>query len=221
MKIYVKQMYDWNYYAYFAEDVDEKYWDYFKSELWWQIGNSFTKSFDNVQNFEYCAENFSKYGETSIKQQLKIIPTPWERALDLFACEMEKVDVDWYVHGSTAMALWGIKVAPRDVNIIIPNYSDFDKVRNHFYKFAIKPIERCDNWIMSGGGTIYMEGTIGIAFHNQELEPYDMSKLGKVVHNGKQIYIESLEDLRIDNENYGRPERVKMIEEKIKNTFGI
>ena len=45
--------------------------------------------------------------------------------------------------------------------------------------------------------------------------------LDKVVRNGKQIYIESLEDLRIDNENYGRPERVKMIEEKIKNAFGI
>lgn len=138
MKIYVKQMYDWNYYAYFAEDVEEKYWDYFKSDLWWQIGNNFTKSFDNVQDFDYCAENFTKYGETSIKQQLKMIPTPWEKALNLFTCEMEKVGVDWYVHGSTAMALWGIDIAPKDVNVIISNYSDFDKVRNHFYKFAIR-----------------------------------------------------------------------------------
>lgn len=216
MKIYVKQMYDWNYYAYFAEDVEEKYWDYFKSDLWWQIGNNFTKSFDNVQDFDYCAENFTKYGETSIKQQLKMIPTPWEKALDLFTCEMEKVGVDWYVHGSTAMALWGIDIAPKDVNVIISNYSDFDKVRNHFYKFAIRPIERCDNWLMSGLGTIFMEATIGISFHNQDLEPYDMSKLGKVVHYGKQIYIESLEDLKRDNENYGRPDRVKMIEEKMK-----
>lgn len=90
MKIYVKQMYDWNYYAYFAEEVEEKYWDYFKSGLWWQIGNSFTKSFDNVQDFEYCAEDFAKYGETSIKQQLKILPAPWEKALDLFACRNGK-----------------------------------------------------------------------------------------------------------------------------------
>lgn len=57
MKFYVKQMYDWNYYAYLAEDVDEKYWYYFKNNLWWQIGNNFIRTFDNVKDFEYYAEN--------------------------------------------------------------------------------------------------------------------------------------------------------------------
>lgn len=48
-----------------------------------------------------------------------------------------------------------------------------------------------------------------------KLEPYDMSKLSTTVHLGKKIYIESLEDLKRDNENYGRPERAKLIEEKL------
>ena len=216
MKIYVKQMYDWNYYAYFAEDVDEKYWAYFKEDLWWQIGSSFIKSFDNVKDFEYCAENFTKYGELSMKQQLKIIPTPWEKALDLFISEMEKINVDWYVHGSTAMALWGIDVAPKDVNVIIPSHSDFDQVRNHFYKFAIRPIERCENWIMSGLGYIFMEATIGIAFHNKELEPYDMNQLGKVIYNGSEVSVSSLDMLRQDNAQYNRQDRVDLIDDKLK-----
>lgn len=216
MKIYVKQMYDWNSYAYYAEDIDEKYWDYFKDNLWWQIGNNFIKSYDNVKGFEYCAENFTRYGEMAIKQQLKILPTPWKKALDLFIPEIYKLDVDWFVHGSTAIALWGIDVEPKDINIIIPNYSDFDTVRNHFYKLAIRPIERCENWLMSGLGDIFMESVIGIAFYNKELEPYDMSKLGKVVYNGMEVYVLSLEMLQQDNENFGRWERVKAIEEKIK-----
>ena len=33
---------------------------------------------------------------------------------------------------------------------------------------------------MSGYGEIFMEAVIGIAFHNKELEPYDMSKLGRI-----------------------------------------
>lgn len=216
MKIYVKQMYDWNYYAYFAEDVDEKYWNYFKENLWWQVGNNFVKSFDNVKDFEYCADNFTKYGETAIKQQLKIIPAPWEKALDLFIPEIEKLDVDWYIHGSVAMALWGIDVAPKDVNIIIPNYSDFDRVRDHFCKYAIRPIERCENWIMSGLGEIFMEAVIGISFHNKELEPYGMSKLGKINYNGTEVYVSGLEMLRQDNINYHRMDRVKAIEDKIR-----
>lgn len=215
MKIYVKQMYDWNYYAFFAEDVDEKYWDYFKENLWWQIGNSFIKSFDNVRDFEYCAENFTKYGETAIKQKLRLIPAPWEKALDLFISEIQKVGVDWYIHGSTAMKLWGIDVEPKDVNIIIPNYSDFDKVRDHFCRFAIRPIERCEDWVMSGLGEVFMEAVISIAFHNKELEPYDMNKLGKISFKGTDVYVSSLEMLKQDNLNFNRPDRVKAIEEKM------
>jgi AraC-like DNA-binding protein len=221
MKIYAKQMYDWNYYAFFAEDVDEKYWNYFKENQWWQIGNSFTKSYDNVKDFEYCAENFTRYGETAIKQQLKILATPWEKALDLFIPEIKKLGVDWFVHGSVAKSLWGIDVAPKDVNIIIPNYSDFDKVRNHFYKLAIRPIERCENWLMSGHGKIFMEAEIGIAFHNKELEPYDMSKHEKISYKGTEVYVSSLEMLRQDNINYNRLERVKAIEEKIREKTAL
>lgn len=216
MKLYVKQMCDYNCYAYCAEDVDQQYWDYFKSELWWQLGNGFIKTYDNVKDFEYCTENFTKYGEISIKQQLKISPVPWEKALDLFVPEMKKIGVDWFIHGSTAMALWGMDVQPKDINIIIPNYSDFEKVRNHFYKLAIKPFERCDNWLMSGLGCVFLEANISFAFHNKELEPYDMRRHDRLLYNGEYIYVSTLEMLKQDNECYGRPERVKLIEEQIK-----
>lgn len=49
MKLYVKQMYDWNYYGYYAEDVNEKDQDYFKTELQWQLVNGFIKTYDNVE----------------------------------------------------------------------------------------------------------------------------------------------------------------------------
>jgi len=215
MKLHVKQMFDWNCYALYAEDVDEQYWHFFQAELWWQVGNSFIKTYDNVRDFEHCAENFTKYGEISIKQQLKIVEAPWRKALDLFIADMKKIDVDWYIHGSAAMALWGIEVAPKNLNIIVPNYSDFDKVREAFYKLALTPIERCDNWIMSGGGTIFMEANIGIWLHNKELEPYDMSGLEQIDYNSEKFFISSLEMLRQDNEYYGRPERVRLIEERM------
>ena len=216
MKLYVKQMCDWNYYAYYAEDVEEQYWDYFKNQLWWQIGNSFIKPYDNVKDFEYCAKNFTKYGELSMKQELKILPTPWEKALRLLIPAMKKIAVAWYIHGSAAMALWGIDVAPRDINIVIPNYSDYEKVRAHFYKLAIKPFERCENWVMSGLGTIFLEANIGFAFHKKELEPYDCNTLETIEYDGEKINIATLEMLRQDNEFYGRPERVRQIDEKIK-----
>ena len=215
MIIYVKQMFDWNCYAYYAENVEEKYWDFFREELWWQVGNSFIKQFDNVKDFKYCAENFMKYGELSINQKLKMNLAPWEKALNDFIEEVSKIDVDWYIHGSTAMALLGIDVEPKDIDIIFANYSDFDKVREKFYKYAIYPIERCDNWIMSGLGTIFMKASISLAFHNKELEPYNMDDLCKIEYNNNFIYTSSLEMLKKDNENMERFDRVKMIEVKL------
>ena len=215
MKLYVKQMYDWNFYAYFAEDVDEKYWDYFKDSLWWQIGNNFVKQYADVKDFEYCAQNFTKYGEIAIKQQLKLLPTPWKKSLDLLIVEMEKLNVDWYIHGSTAMALWNINVSPKNIDICIPNYSDFDKVRNHFYKSAYQPFERCENWVASGLGYVFLEAAIEFSFGNKELEPYDMSTLHQVNYNGKHIYISNLHMLKRDNEHLNRPERVSLIERKM------
>jgi len=216
MKIHVEQMYDWNCYALYAEEVEPQYWDFFRSALWWQVGNSFIKTYDNVADFEYCAENFTKYGELSIRQQLKLVDTPWEKALDFFIPEMESLGVSWHIHGSVAMALWGIDVAPKDVNIIVPNCSDFDKVRSRFCKLAIVPIERCGDWVMSGGGTIFHEASIGIWFHNKELEPFDMSTLARRDYKGKQLYVSTLEMLRQDNEHYGRAERVGMIDARMR-----
>ncbi len=180
MKLYVKQMNDWNCYAYYAEDVDEKYWHYFKDGCWWQVGSSFIKTYDNVADFQFCADNFTKNGEIFIKQCLKIIDAPWKKALDLFMEKIKEANVPWYIHGSAAMALWDIDVKPRNLDIIIPNASDFDKVRAVFYKFAILPIQRCDNWIMSGGGDIFLEAPISIYFNNKELELFDMNTLHKI-----------------------------------------
>lgn len=218
MKLYVQQMMDWNCYAFCAENVEQAYWDYFKNELWWQVGNHFIKTYDNVQDFSYCAENFAKYGETAIQQQLKIIPAPWEKALNFLVPGMKKLEVDWYVHGSAAMALWGIAVEPKDLNVIVPNYSDYEKVRDHFFSLAIRPFERCENWLMSGLGDIFVEATIGFAFCNQELEPYDLSKLEKIVYKGEEVYISSLEMLKQDNEHFHRPDRVQKIVERMERS---
>ena len=215
MKLYVKQMQDWNYYGLYAEEVEEKYWDHFHSGLWWQLGNSFIKTYDNVPDFNHCAENYVRYGERSIKQWTREIPAPWEKALELFMAEIEPLGVDWFLHGSAAMALWGIAVTPKDLNVIIANCSDFEKVRAHFCRYAIGPIQPCDDYGMCGGGTIFMEAAISVWTQNKDFEPYDMTTLGKVPYKGGAVYLSPLERLKTDNEYYGRPERVALIEERM------
>lgn len=215
MKLYSKQKCDWNSYAFFAEEVEERYWGFFHSNLWWQLGNGFIKVYDNVPDCGFAADNFNRHGETAVKQQLRVIPAPWGKALDSFTAEMSKIGVAWYLHGSAALALHGIDVTPKDVNVIIPNASDYDKVGTHFRKLAIEPFQRCENWIMSGLGTIFLDAAVGIAFHNKELEPYDMSRLAQITRHGERIYLSTPEMLRQDNLRFGRIGTVKKIEAKM------
>lgn len=127
----------------------------------------------------------------------------------------EKIGIDWYIHGNAAMALCGIDVKHKKMNIIIPNYSDYDIVRNHFYKFTINPFERCDNWVTSGLGNIFLQANTGFAFHNSEFEPYDIRKHYKLPYKGENIYISTLEMLKEDNKYFGRPKRVALINKQI------
>lgn len=100
MKLYVRQRYDRNYCAYYAEDVAEPYWDSFKNELWRQVGNSFIKPYDNVEGGEYCAANFTQAQGNGNQAAVKNAPAPWKKALDFLIPEMKALGVDWSVHGS-------------------------------------------------------------------------------------------------------------------------
>lgn len=61
----------------------------------------------------------------------------------------------------------------------------------------------------------FLQANIGFAFHNKEFEPYDIRKHYKLPHKGENIYISTLEMLKEDNEYFGRPERMALINKQI------
>ncbi len=174
---------------------------------------------------EIITGNFQKHGVESLEQLLKFRPAPWKQALSILIEKLAGTGIRWYIHGSAAMAIWGINVPPRDLNIIFPDLSDFDRVRQLFLGETIYPLERCEGWIMGGLGGLFVQANIGIAFMNATDIPSDisqlkevdwkgrdMSQLMEVEWLGKKIVISPLAWLKHDNQNYGRTERVELIE---------
>lgn len=209
----VKQKRDWNHYAYYVENVDEKYWEFFQDE-WWQIGNSFIRSFEGVEDFRYCAANFEKNGNSWLEKVLYRAPAPWKKALKWFADEMKNLDTPWLVFGSVAMVLWGIDVdpEPNNLNISFRNDHDYEKIRRHFAPYAIEPFVTCTGWFGSGFAALYAEDTpISLVVENEGID-LNMSSFKKVNFEGHEIYLETLENLRDGNIAYGRAARAKQIE---------
>jgi hypothetical protein len=216
MKISVRQMNPgWNLYAYVAEDVEEAHWDFFQRENWWQLGNSFIKQFKDVPDFEYCAQNFAECGQVWTEQSLKIRPTPWKDSLGMFSAEMERIGVPWILFGSCALSLQGVEVDPPNINVMALDFDDYEKLREHFKSSAVMPFERCDGWLYSGSATLFMDASVNLIVKNKDDHP-DLGLYEKVDLNGHIVYLETLKMLRDDNDRYGRLDRVKMIEERMR-----
>ena len=205
-------------FAYVVSDVPEDCQSRLLDDLYWPVESSFLKQYANVPDMEIIAGNFQKHGVESLEQLLNIQPAPWEQALSAFIEKLAGTGIRWYIHGSAAMAIWGIDVAPRDLNIIFPDLSDFDRIRQLFLGETIYPIERCEGWIMGGLGGLFVHANIGLAFMNATDVPFDMSQLKEVDWMGWKIAISPLEWLKRDNENYGRSERVELIERFLNKT---
>lgn len=199
-------------FAYVVTDVPEQGRQRLLDDLFWPVENSFLKPYGNAPGWETVAANFEARGVESLEQFFQMRPAPWEDALVAFTDKIAGTGIRWYVHGSAAMAVWGIGVAPRDVNIIFPDLCDFDRVREIFLADTIYPVERCDGWLMGGLGGLFIHANIGIAFHNASDEPFDMGPTEFIEWKGRRIAVSPLEWLKRDNRNHGRPARVELIE---------
>lgn len=199
-------------FAYVVSDVPAEGRARLLADLYWPVEHSFIKSFERGPGAETVANNFRRHGVESLEQLMKIRPAPWEMALAAFTERLDGTGIRWYVHGSAAMALWGIAVSPRNLDIIFPSPDDLDSIRELFLPETIYPLERCEGWILSALGGLFIHANISVAFLNAGDEPFDMGQLGCIDWRGEMIAVSPLEWLRRDNENYGRPDRVELIE---------
>lgn len=113
------------------------------------------------------------------------------------------------------MALWGLEVQPRNLDILVPDLSDLERVRALFPKETIFPIARCGGWVMGGGGELFLDAPVSVYFHNPCETPFDMGKLGRRDYRGEIIYLSTLEMLKQDNLRYGRPDRAGLIDRRL------
>lgn len=61
--------------------------------------------------------NFERCIEPLVLQKARLLSVPWERALRTFCETVAGHDLDWWLTGSAALAVRGIAVAPRDLDL--------------------------------------------------------------------------------------------------------
>jgi hypothetical protein len=187
----------------------------------------FKKHSETIPEIELIAKNYKKNIEKIINQRLRKEKTDWKTALKFIAEELKKTDIKWYVSGSCALALRGIEVEPKDLNLIFENKEDKEKIKNILGKYAIEPIAECKDWILELYGAAYIENCfIDIASglkddlnHPDPIDssPYAIENLEEINWEGYNLKIPPIQLSLNINKKRKRLETVKLIEEYMKN----
>lgn len=124
---------------------------------------------------EATFERFSAAITRMLRQHAGLEPVPWQLALRRFADAVDD-DVDWCLVGSGALALRGIAVAPRDIDVVVAE-QDFGRVVSHLRDHLVEGVCETDDWIARWFCRAFLDGRVecvaGIAAWVDTPEPSD------------------------------------------------
>ena len=179
----------------------------------------------DLPHLDIVVENYRRNAEEILAQtgERPLKPAPWEQALLAFADKAKAAGIDWFLAGTCALAIRGIEVKPRDVDIIL-HLKDMDKVQEAFLDDTIVPVEECADWVATGFGVLFMHARIDLAFDTHDCldspepidsGPYAMNHLETVNWMGHTVKVPPMALLLNVNKRRGIQERVQLIEEYV------
>jgi hypothetical protein len=163
-------------------------------------------------------EHFAASIEAMILQRAGLAPVPWEDALAEFLHRVEGSELQWWLYGSAALAVRGIAIEPRDLDL---NVSDAPQAGHLLDDLLITPVERTTGWIANYTGRAFHHATIDLLAephedHDDPSAPYEhgphiASALEHVNWHGHTIAVPPLSaQLRV-SEHRGLTDRTALI----------
>jgi hypothetical protein len=94
---------------------------------------------------ETIFERFAMSIGVMLRQHAELEPMPWPLVLRRFVRVLGG-DVDWCLVGSGALAVRGIGVTPRDIDVVVGE-DDFEGVAQRLGDHLVEPVSETDDWI--------------------------------------------------------------------------
>jgi hypothetical protein len=101
-------------------DADEKYHEIIQKLVYSPVAEGFAKRFpSNTPDIEKIYTRFAHYAEEMVLQAAGERPIPWDNTVESLLEIVAGKKIDWWIGGSAALALRGLAVTPRDVDLIL------------------------------------------------------------------------------------------------------
>ncbi len=203
-------------------DFDPRYLHVFRMCYYLEFDEWFFKAYPaDYPHIDIIRQNFVEHGEAMFNQLGYFTNVPWEEGLLAFANRVAGKGIDWWLTGSCAVCLRGIKLNPHDVDIMV-NSSDIPKIMEIFRDDIFEPIANTQGWVTKDFGVLFLACRIDIASDPadclDEPEPVDCGQYAKahletIPWQGHKIKVPPLSLSIAVNKKRERWDRVKLMEE--------
>lgn len=203
-------------------EFDSKYEDVLKMCFYENDGKGYVKNYPkNVKHLDKIKRYYLRNAEKMFDQLGYYKQIPWETALLEFCERIKNTEIDWWLTGSCAACIRGIKMNPHDVDIMIDS-KYVDEISELFKDYIIEPIVDTKGWLTKDFGVIFLHSRIDIASDPQDCldipepvdcGPYAKEHLEEITWSGYTIKVPQLELQLNVNKKRHRFDRVKLIED--------
>lgn len=191
-------------------------------------GNGYNKIYPkNAKYLDKIKKRYFDNANLMFDQLGYFVPVPWEKALTEFCQRTQGTNINWWLTGSCAACIRGIKMNPHDVDIMTDSKS-IEEITYVFSDYLIEPIVDTNGWLTKDFGVIFLHARIDIASDPQEIldipepvdcGPYAKQNLETIKWNGYNIKVPPLELQLNVNKRRERMDRVKLIEDFMNKKF--
>jgi hypothetical protein len=155
-----------------------------------------------------------------LRQTARLEPAPWRWALRETVDRLDAAGVDWWLTGSAALAVRGIDLAPRDLDLVVSD-DGAAAASVAFDDALIEPTVAVHGWFCRWFGRAWVGARVewvgGVTAISDEPAPTDFglvaaASLNAIRWDGLTIFVPSLELQRTVSERRGLLDRVRLID---------
>ncbi len=180
----------------------------------------FVRSFPSGSaHLDRAFENFERFIEEALLQAAGMRMTPWDQALEELLGRVDGRSFSWWLAGSAALAVRGLEVSPRDLDLIVDD-AGAQVLGDLLLDGLIEPVTPAVDWICRWWGRAFVHARIEWAGGVDEradqpivgdVGPSAQARLESIRWRGHQIRVPPLELQLAVSERRGLTERSRLI----------
>ena len=203
-----------------VEELDPAYHEAILDLAFEPVGEAFRKGFPaDGLHMDRAYHNFSRWAEEMILQTAGARPVPWEAALLALLQAVDGQGIDWWLTGSGALAVRGMDLAPRDLDLVVAA-ADSRRLGDLLCDYLVEPIIPVADWFCCWWGRAFLHARIEwVGGVNEEADepavsdygPTAAARLETVLWKGYPVRVPPLDLQLMVNQKRGLADRVAMI----------